>query len=57
MEFYQTLLLIFVANIPSICCIVGAIVLAVKKCGGWGWFLFVAALLHTTIGSLTYFSQ
>lgn len=35
-------------NLTSIVCAIGATLLALNGKDGWGWFLLVAAGLHTT---------
>lgn len=38
-------------NVVAISCVIAAAVLAYKGLDGWGWFLFVALLTHTTLSS------
>lgn len=40
----KTFWLFFGANLLSICCVGGAIYLAVCGKDGWGWFLLLAAM-------------
>jgi phage tail protein X len=44
-------LILLLANLSSIACVIGAIILAFHGIAGWGWFLFLAVLLHTTFSS------
>lgn len=39
----------FISNLPSLACILLAGYLAINGVEGWGWFLFLAFLLFTTI--------
>ena len=44
-------LTLLVCNLPSVACIAAATILAYKnEDGEWGWFLFVAFLMHTWPG-------
>lgn len=42
------LLPLLVLNIPSILSLAAATALAIQEKEGWGWFLFIAALLATS---------
>ncbi len=44
-------LILLLANLSSVACVIGAIILALHGIAGWGWFLFLAVLLHTTYRS------
>ena len=46
------LLLLLLINLPSIACVICALILALKNKDGWGWFLFVALLLAATSGEV-----
>jgi hypothetical protein len=37
-------LLLLAANLCSVACVVGAILLALHGIGGWGWFLLIAVM-------------
>ena len=37
------------ANLGSVACVIAAAVLAYRGTPGWGWFLFVALLLKTSV--------
>lgn len=45
----KTLLLILVSNLPTLASVCGAIYLASLGKDGWGWLLFVAIVLSTTV--------
>jgi len=44
-------LLLFLSNLTSIACVIGATFLALHGIAGWGWFLLVAFLCYTTFSS------
>lgn len=44
-------LTLLLANLSSVACVIGAVILALHGIAGWGWFLLVALLLHTTFSS------
>lgn len=37
------------AFLPSVLCIISAIVMAFNSISGWGWFLFLGALLYPSV--------
>lgn len=39
--------LLLTANISSLAAIIGATILAYNRLSGWGWFLFIAVLVHS----------
>lgn len=43
--------ILLLSNLPSIACVIGAIILGFHGIAGWGWFLFVAVLLQTSFSS------
>jgi hypothetical protein len=43
----MNLALLLFAHLPSIACVIGAIILALHDIGGWGWFLFGAVMLQS----------
>jgi len=38
--------LFLMAQLTSLACAIGAIILALNKVEGWGWLLFVAIITH-----------
>lgn len=43
---------LILANVPSVICLVGAIVMMFHQVDGWGWLLVVALLLSHTYGEV-----
>jgi hypothetical protein len=48
----KQILVILACTIPSIACVVGAVVLALNGIGGWGWFLFIALITNPLVGGV-----
>ncbi len=48
----NSVLLTIAANLTSLACIIGAILLALKDKGAWGWFLLAGLLL--AVGEVTF---
>jgi len=44
-------LAVVVANLASICCVLGAIFLAHHDKSGWGWFLVLSLILSHSVKS------
>lgn len=45
----KMVMIILVGNLPSVVAIIGAIILASKNLEGWGWLIFAAIMLHSSI--------
>jgi hypothetical protein len=46
-----TILALAICNVASVAAIIGAIILAASGHNGWGWLIFAALLLHTSVSS------
>jgi hypothetical protein len=44
-------LILLLANLTSVACVIGGIILALHGIAGWGWFLFMSGLLYTSYSS------
>jgi hypothetical protein len=49
----KTALFLLICSLPSIACVVGAIILALNGIAGWGWFLFIAATISSVFTDFT----
>lgn len=46
---FSKILFTLICNIPTILCVLGAIYIMTQQKEGWGWLLFVAVLLSSTV--------